>query len=378
MNDKRHNPFYFLDGLPDIDGEPNVWTPLIFDAPSTEDKVPPGFNAVLIKIDGRVDSDLNWKLARQAAQSYIAEGFKIFWEIDLGLFSKLKLPLTDQSQYLSLGLSLDHFRDSIWKEFQQHSVGLSIYRGSVDFGNNYLWDEEQNRNLQGWLQDHFHDITSCIKHASIKAASFNEINNSLLATTVEGKRLQSLFCRDAALEYINTLTRNLPDLLSTFVLLDTASIKEPLLLSQLLSKDLFGRQQRVVSEGIVPLRSFIGTHSTGYISLKLIPIESQIPPTIGVCLSSSIYSDGFQEVLNRLLKQNVSFRFIPESLLTTEWDGLDFLLVQPESLGPQGMRKLRGFCAAGGTVVLCDCEDTTIGLAQEIPFPEWIASIHYR
>lgn len=44
------------------------------------------------------------------------------------------------------------------------------------------------------------------------------------------------------------------------------------------------------------------------------------------------------------------FRLIPEQLLTHLWDGLDTLLIDPESITPLCARKLRGFEAAGGEV----------------------------
>lgn len=344
-------PYYFLDRLPDVDGEPNDWTPIVFDAYDINQNVPPEFNSVLIKIDGTLDADLDWKAVRHTAQHAIEQKLKLFWDLDLGLFSKLKFSLTDQAQYLSLGLSLDHFRDSLWKEFQAHTIGLCLYRGSADFSALFPWDEGQTQNFQGWLHDHKLDKTK------------NE------------KQLQMLFCRDAAIEYLNMLTRNLTDLLSTFVLLDTTSIDDPILLSQLLSKDLYERQQRIITEGVLSFSAFKGTHrSIGYISRTPISLESSNPPAIGVCLSSAI-SSGLHEMVQQLLKQNIPFRVIPEPLLTTEWDGLDYLLVHPESIGTEGIRKLRGFCAAGGTVVLCNTNHSTLGVAQEISFPEWISSI---
>ncbi len=63
----------------------------------------------------------------------------------------------------------------------------------------------------------------------------------------------------------------------------------------------------------------------------------------------------------------IDYRIIPETYLTTEWHGLDYLIVDPDSLSSQGFRKLQGFCAAGGTIVSLG---KIMGLPYEILFDE--------
>lgn len=58
-------------------------------------------------------------------------------------------------------------------------------------------------------------------------------------------------------------------------------------------------------------------------------------------------------------------RFISESRLVTEWDGVDYLLVDPAMVTHRCRRSLNGFCAAGGVVVSLAEE---IGLGEEISF----------
>jgi hypothetical protein len=53
----------------------------------------------------------------------------------------------------------------------------------------------------------------------------------------------------------------------------------------------------------------------------------------------------------RLQEKDSAFRFIPELLLAEEWDGLEELLVLPESLSVPGKRLLHGFTLAGGELV---------------------------
>ena len=79
-----------------------------------------------------------------------------------------------------------------------------------------------------------------------------------------------------------------------------------------------------------------------------------LPPTpkflrakVAICLPSaemvrpSQYS-GLEEMINFLNEKGIPFRIIPESLLITDWDGLDYLLVIPEGLTFQGKRKAAG------------------------------------
>jgi hypothetical protein len=47
----------------------------------------------------------------------------------------------------------------------------------------------------------------------------------------------------------------------------------------------------------------------------------------------------------------LSCKCIPEELLNEHWDEVDAIIVDPDTLGPAGMRMLYGFDAAGGLIV---------------------------
>lgn len=315
----------------------------VFDASTLGEEVPEGFNAVKITLDGSIKSDLKWEKERDAASRYIERGLRIFWEMRLGLFSQLEKPIANQSQFLSLCLSLEHFRDSLWKEFRPHTIGLCLYRGSPDFKLEFPWDEEQQSNLQDWLKER--DVT---------LAKENE--NSLL----------SLFCRDVAGEYLDLLADRLPDTLNCFALLDASGIADPVLRAQLTTKeryprfvlgikginqDAFSWDSSLVSAGALSREPII--------EAPLIRIGVCLPP-ITLCHPSAW--EGLGDAMIQLEEKGIPFRTIPEMSLTTEWDGLDYLIVSSENLSPQGRRKLQGFCAAWGAVVTIGAP---IGLTQE-------------
>ena len=54
---------------------------------------------------------------------------------------------------------------------------------------------------------------------------------------------------------------------------------------------------------------------------------------------------------------------IEELFLTESWEGVDRLYVLSEATTSQGKRKLLGFCAAGGTVIV---EGESLGLPNEV------------
>ncbi len=254
----------------------------------------------IIDIDGRTNSGLDWKAARKQAQE--TQG-SILWNINLGLFQDLLHPIADQAQFLSLALSLEHFRDTLWKEFAEQTKGLCIYQGPADFRRGF-WDERYRDDL--------------------------------------------FYCRDACVEYIQLLANRLPDGLDVYVMLDASSIAEPLEEAQLLTRERYERLNIIVEGGRLPIE----THSE-------IPLGVCFPP---IDMHDPIHYTGLNEALHHLLEKQIPFRIIPESFLIAEWKGLDALIVTPSGLSPQGKRKLQGFCAAGGTVLNIG---ESLGLANE-------------
>lgn len=318
----------------------------IFDAAYCGEPVPKGFNGVKIQIDGRVKTDLSWKHEREAARIYAAQGLHLFWEIDLGVFKDLPNALGNTTQFLALGLSIEHFCATLWKEFRTETVGLCLYRGTPDFSLNYPWDEEQERNFHEWKLD-------LLPEASI----FGE------------EILRRLFCSDAAAEYLKLLASRISDRLPLFLLFDVSAIQDVCIKVRLLAKERYSRFHLGVKD-----RQDEGTrmpHFRGEIAWEGISIKTIDKPRseVGFCLpclsaGRPFLTEALQEVLKELCRQNVMFRVIPEGDLAVEWDGLDYLIVDTQTGESPFKRKLQGFCAAGGTVV---CIGPSLGLPHEIP-----------
>lgn len=218
-----------------------------------------------IVLDGKMSSLLDFRQARLAALSHIAIGEKILWELDLGLFDTLTHPFGNESEARSMILAIDHFMKSMWPEFEKYSVGLSLYRGDLNF---------------------------------------DEI----------------LFS-----DFLKFLTLNVYDSVPLFLHFDTAT-PHTLESAKKFAQDLFPRFEIYVNDQEPPFKSR--------------------DTNIGFLIPSD-HTQKFETLLN----QGINLRVIPESLLNAEWDGLDFLYVDYALVSKEGIRKIRGFEAAGGEVI---------------------------
>lgn len=360
-----------------VDASPSI----IFDSQFVDETIPTGFDAVKISIDGTVKADLSWKESRKIADHAVKNGYKIFWEMDLGLFDKLTRAIDHPSQFLSLTLSLEHFRDTLWKEYKEHSIGLCIYRGKANFNSVFHWDEKQELNFQAWLKEHFTTIDILNKETGFAFEGFSEITSDHFKVTLEGEKTLSYFCRDVYGEYLELLANFLPDNIPCYTLLDASQIADPLWAAQLLTKERFPRLHLCIKSNLIPFGE-LGWESSllklGYIGRQLPASDcSTLKTEIGVCLAPLNcyrYANDRElaQALDFLTKKQFVYRFIPECLLTTEWDGLDFLIVQSRNINHHGRRKLLGFCAAGGTVITIG---EPLSLPLEVSFPDWIIEI---
>lgn len=280
-----------------------------------------------VRLDGHLQSTLDWRPQRHEALTKIAQGYRILWELDCGLFSDLTYPLNNQTQFLAFGHALDHFRDTLWSEFSAHSIGLNLYRGSADFRKGFHWDVDV---LQEWIKNGFETPLNFKEEVGIDIADFQEINSSLLSQTVRGERLLLLFCCDTCAQFTDLLVRNVPDAIPLFLNLDVTDFQDPLLIAELTSRERWERFQ-------------------------LLNFEITKMPTIGVCLPSSLIRrpsqfQGLAEIMHKLKGEGIAYKVIPESYLTAEWDGLDLIYYTSKGMTPAGERMLKGFCAAGGTI----------------------------
>jgi hypothetical protein len=315
-----------------------------------------------IFLDGTLKSDLHWEGQRALAKDLASREERLLWYLDLGLFSQLALPLQDQTQHLSLKLSLEHFRNTLWNEFHEATEGLCIYQGPSDFSSSLIWDTEQNQALSEWLKEHFPDLSMLEQELAIPLSHFDQCDRFFLERSEAGRHLVRLFCRDRAAEFLSLLVNGMPDPLPLRLHFAVDPLMQPLHQSQLLCKERYARFQQII------------TNPEWHIESNTIEDVK-----IGICFPSyqcvqAKQFEGINEALQWLIKRKAPFRIIPEAALTASWDGLDFLLATPHGLSSTGKRKLLGFCAAGGTVV--NTGSDLIALNEELLFSDWINTHH--
>lgn len=75
----------------------------------------------LQKLDARPESLLDWQVAQGSTP--------LLFDLDLGLFTALKHPLSSPVQFQALTFSIKHFRETIWPACRERTIGLNLYSG---------------------------------------------------------------------------------------------------------------------------------------------------------------------------------------------------------------------------------------------------------
>lgn len=348
---------FFLDELSQLDGTPIF--PKVFTPKNLTSIIPEGFDTISIYCNGRTDSTLDWREQKLLAKKYVEAGLQIFWELDLGLFTQLKAPLLDQTQFYSLELSLKHFREMLWTEFRDQTIGLSLYKGTLAFEDYWIWDQKQIESFQSWLRDVFFNVAEFQIETKIQIFDWTDATPALLNSNAEGKKLLQLFCRNSAVEYVEMLAEQLPADLAVCMIFEEGRGLNSLLQARTLAKDRFERIMRVDLSGGI---------NTNLYNEKAV---------IGICLPPMNYNkpsqyEGLEDSIKWLEEHEMSLRFVSEPYLTTDWHNLDYLLVVPNGITPLTMRKLRGFCVAGGVVVVVgEVPASYMELSSVVSFSDW-------
>lgn len=312
----------------------NVFVPQIYDGGIGE-KVPAGFNAVRIPLDGRATSDLDWRQAREAAQRAVQDqGLYVLWDMDLGLFSRITSSFSDIAQFHALRLSLQHFAETLWMHFAKHTLGIVVYRGLADWSTFFPWNAERQQAYEHWL----HEVNA--------------------PASIDHRALARLFCRDACADYLYRLTAGLPGDLLPWLLLDTAAVKDPATVLELTHRDCWSRFTMGLKNPTQLLFGFGWDYPSpyGYLARSLQELPSDQLVSAGLLLPSrdevsEASAQGIRKALEHLQTSGMPFRVLTEELLTAEWDQLQTLVVIADCVGPMCKRKLQGFEAAGGMVI---------------------------
>lgn len=307
-------------------------------------------NAVVIKLSAKISDDLLWEEQRLQALEIIKNDKLILWELDFG-FSDKTLETTHSAEFYSYGIALEEFSQNIWPEFKDKSLGVILYRGDCQFIERFHWTE-----------DHRTYFFETIHEESLHASLQKKIESSDLSW-------HEALCSDVHFhfyaatmfaQYLQRLASYLPDDTLVFSLFDVSGASSTARLALLLSKERFGHILLGLKNAKVALGHLNwedGLCLGGWIGRGSAYFSTMSEVRIGICLPEEhMFTEQVEGMLNNifdeLIVRQIPCRVIPEAMLTEAWDGIDYILVISSAVSYQGKRRLQGFCAAGGTVVL--------------------------
>jgi hypothetical protein len=273
---------------------PDLSSVTVFDRLDNLEPIPENFTAATLRLEAHAASTLSWKQEQAACSELVQSGRKVLFELDLGLFGPQSKALAHQGQYSSITFAINEFCHQLWQPFQEHTLGVILYRA---------------------------------------------VNPFMSASE-----------RDEKMDYLDLLRSELPDALACLLLFDVQGI-EAFDFLRLFALDRFSLFTLALAHAPIPMRHCIwqeGCGLLGYIGRQEV-LELHSAPTLG--LLSPRY-DNIQEdlrpIVDKLLAQKSCFRVIPEEYLATEWEGLDELIVPMNSIQSSTLRLIDGFKAAGG------------------------------
>lgn len=318
-------------------------------------------NCCKIPVDLSSDVILDFSLAESSARKIVEQGGFILWDLYIDFPSKL-------SQMRFEGLfnlhfhSLKVFSESLFDKFKEETLGCCLYQGTAEVDRIFSWSEGDMVEFQEWLEDLYQTpelLFETKKNALGDIKAFSDIDSHMLDVTPFSRHLRNVYTMNLFMSYLHRLVAALPEDLLACISLDTSSISHDGFLAQLLSKERFSHIHLLVDKKRVPIEGMLNFTTDEDVKLGVcFPNDPQ-------CLLSHL--NLFKKLFTKLFQNKISYKIIPEFLMTSSWDGLDYMVFSKNCLSPQGKRMLQGFVAAGGTGVYMD---EPLGLETEVHLEE--------
>lgn len=286
-------------------------------------------NTVSIRLEASSTSLLDWKKEIEQAEFFKNKGKRILWELDFNLYADT---FSDETRLLALEVAAQHFSRAIWPHFSQVSLGVVLYRGSLDFSEGFPWSFEERE--------------ACTERPS-------------------------LFCRDVALKHLKLLAACLPEEVVCFLLLDADSIMDAVSYFRLANLSVFFPFHLILKGKWAQtypyaLPALAWEHECSPLGIFSSPPKDLVPELnvpLAIYLPEQTNWQEFGAVIERV--GSTPFRMIPEKLLVHEWEGVDQLIVCSQGVTERGKRKLCGFAAAGGVILTVGKK---LGIPSELVF----------
>ena len=259
------------------------------------------FMPTIIKLPSGMQSTLDWSNELEKAKK--AES--IMWQFDFDTM----LPLDDEAQLASLYIALDHFKDTLLPLFLDKTKGAILFKGVLG---------KYEKNYQDWLTDRL-----------LEDSEFSALLHS----------------RDIFLDFLKLLMCALPVEVDPYICLDVSSLtlKEKLLF---IAYEPLWDFKVALKGAPASFSPYIWKEDEQVIiSSSQTAKEAILIPT----LLSDAYLKKFEK--KQMECAHKPLRLCFEDRFNMQWDGLENLFIDQESLSPIGRRMLQGFVAAGGNLV---------------------------
>jgi hypothetical protein len=304
-------------------------------------------NAIVISIDCSNKSALNFEKQIEIANIINSQNQYIVWDIHVGLEDS-KFPIQDELILRSILHSIKYFIANVYTQYQDISIGVILYTGSVP---NFNLNDDSFKN---WLNN-------------LPTQQKNEFDPLYL---------KQLFNCDLLVDYLRLIAPNIPDEVSMIIRLDVSEIINYSKLIHLLSKERFEYFLLALKGAKLStpvLKWGKGEGELGSIDSQ-VNDNLKIPSNIGVCFSNLKKMTKkefleFDSIFEKLLSLKINFRILEETYATEQWDELDYIIARKNSLSQIGYRMLQGFYAAAGITIY---HDMPIGITDEISFKEFL------
>lgn len=264
----------------------------------------------MILLDCTPSSSLDWNM-----EKFPKEG-PLFFYFDLGLEAPY-FPIDDEMRFQSLSLALNKFTSEIYPRFQDRISGAVLYRGSADFSSHFLWTDKQMENFELWKRER---------------PPSNETH------------WRRLFTADAFVHYFQMLSHRLPDELPLYLLLDAKGTGTLAERHHLFSKERF-------EHFLVATKDLAHTCGLIWEGEKIEESKEKAKSALCLPMDAACSENVLKTIDEKMGILKTPYRVISEAHLTEQWDGVDELYVLENVLTSQGLRKIKGFLAAGGKVI---------------------------
>lgn len=309
---------------------------------------PQEHNCCKIPVDLSSEVPLDFSFAKESAQKIIDQGGWILWDLYIDFPTKL-------SQMRFEGLfnvhfhSLKIFSEQLIEPFKNASLGSCLFQASAEVDRIFRWSEADTIEFQEWLEDLYatpEHLFETTQNVLGDLQTFQDLDSHMLEVTPFSRHLRNVYTMHVLMSYLHRLAAALPEDLLVCVSLFTAAITHDGFLAQLLSKERFSHIHLLLDQTKIPLEGVLNcTEANNFVIGVCFPNDPQ-------CLLSNLQQ--MKKLFDQLQASKIPYKIVPEFLMTSSWDGLDYMIFSKKSLGPQGKRMLQGFVAAGGTAVYLD------------------------